>query len=119
MSLPKSLLDLKLVQETRKFIVIIYKVTDKLPEHEKYGLVSQMRRAVVSILANIVEGYGRETKKDKLHFYIIARGSFREIECFILVLKDLDYISDKQYEYLVKVKDVVGGLLTNFIKSKS
>ncbi|MDD2656674.1 MAG: four helix bundle protein [Patescibacteria group bacterium] len=119
MSLPKSLLDLRLVQETRKFIIIIYKITELLPDTEKYGLISQMRRAVVSVLANIVEGYGRKTKKDKLHFFIIARGSFREVECYILVLKDLDYISDKQYEYLVKVKDIVGGLLINFIKSKS
>ena len=119
MSLPKSLLDLKLVQETRKFIVIIYRITDLLPDTEKYGLVSQMRRAVTSILANIVEGYGRETKNDKLHFYIIARGSFREVECFILILKDLSYISNEQYNYLLKAKDIVGGLLTNFIKSKS
>lgn len=73
MSLPKSLLDLRLVQETRNFIIIIYKITELLPDTEKYGLVSQMRRAVVSILANIVEGYGRKTKNDKLHFYIIAR----------------------------------------------
>lgn len=119
MSLPKSLLDLRLVQETRKFIIIIYKITDILPDTEKYGLVSQMRRAVVSILANIVEGYGRQTKNDRLHFYIIARGSFREIECFILILKDLSYISLEQYDYLVKNKDFVGGLLTNFIKSQS
>lgn len=78
-----------------------------------------MCRAVVSILANIVEGYGRETKNDRLHFYIIARGSFRETECFILILKDLHYISDEQYNYLLKAKDNVGGLLINFIKSKS
>ncbi len=119
MSLPQALLDLRLVQECRKFIVIIYRLTKLLPDDEKYGIISQMRRAVVSILANIVEGYSRKTKKDKLHFYIMARSSFREIECFILILKDLEYISRDQYDFVVNLKDRVGGLLTNFIKSQS
>jgi len=117
MSLPKVLSDLQLTKECRKFIVIIYRLTDLLPDTEKYGLVSQMRRAVVSVLANLVEGYSRQTKKDKLHFFTMARASFREVECFILVLKDLRYITEDHYDYVLEKKDVVGGMLTNFIKS--
>lgn len=116
--LQKSLQDLKLYRECRKFIIVIYQLTKLLPDDEKYGLVSQMRRAVISILANIVEGYGRKTKRDQLHFYTMALGSFREVECYILVFLDLKYINREQFEYIEKIKDNVGGLLVNFIKSK-
>lgn len=119
MSLPKAILDLKLVKECRRLIIIIYKLTNLLPDNEKFGLISQMRRAVVSVLLNIVEGYGRVTKKDRLHFYNISRGSFRELECQILILFDLKFINKEQFDYVCKEKDKVGGLLTNFIKSQS
>ncbi len=118
MSLPKAVLDLKLVKECRRLIIIVYKLTDLLPDNEKFGLISQMRRAVVSVLLNIVEGYGRVTKNDRLHFYNIARGSFRELECQILILFDLKFIDKMQFDYMCKEKDKVGGLLTNFIKSQ-
>lgn len=119
MSLPKAILDLKLVVECRKLIVIIYRLSNILPDNEKFGLISQMRRAVISVLLNIVEGYSRVSKKDKLHFYNIARGSFRELECQLLIIFDLGFINKEQFDYTCKTKDIVGGLLTNFIKSKS
>lgn len=118
MLLPKVVLDLRLVAECRKLIIVIYRLTKLLPDEERFGLISQMRRAVVSILLNIVEGYSRETKKDKLHFYNIARGSFRELECQLLILFDLQLITKEQRVYVCKAKDIVGGLLTNFILSK-
>ena len=116
--IPQSLKDLRLFQECRKFIVVIYKLTKLLPNEEKYGLSSQIRRATVSILANIVEGYGRKTRPDQLHFFTIAIGSFREVECYVLVFLDLQYINQEQYQYVSKIKDIVGGLLVNFVKSK-
>ena len=116
--MPKSLEDLKLYQECRKFIIIIYRLSGLLPKEELYGLVSQIRRAVVSVLANLVEGYGRQTRKDQLHFYNISLSSFREVECYIIVFYDLEYISHEQYVYATKVKDKIGGMLINFIKSK-
>lgn len=91
--IPQSLTDLRLYNECRKFIIVIYRLTKLLPDDERYGIISQMRRAVISILANIVEGYGRKTNKDKLHFYAIALGSFRETECYVTVLYDLKYIT--------------------------
>lgn len=116
--IPESLRKLKLYKECRKFIVIIYRLSSLLPNEEKYGMVSQMRRATVSILANIVEGYGRKTKKDQLHFYNMALTSFREVECYILVVFDLKYIDKIQFEYTKGEKDKIGGMLVNFIKSK-
>ncbi len=116
--MPQSLRDLRLYNECRKFIVIIYRLTKLLPDEEKYGLVSQARRAVISILANIVEGYGRKTLKDKLHFYNIAIASFREIECYIVIFLDLKYINLEQYNYVIGIKDRIGGQLINFVKSQ-
>jgi four helix bundle protein len=93
-------------------------LTKLLPDDEKYGLVSQIKRAAVSILANIVEGYSRESDKEQIRFYNIALGSFREVECYLLVLKDLKYVDDLKLDYVYKLKDKVGGELVNFIKTK-
>lgn len=116
--IPKSLTDLILFQECRKFIIVVYRLTRLLPDDERFGLTSQVKRATVSVLANIVEGYGRNSTKDQLHFYNIALASFREVECYLLVFLDLKYITKENYLYLSKTKDKVGGLLVNFIKSK-
>lgn len=116
--LQSSLKDLRLYGECRKYIVIMYRLTKILPDDEKFGLVSQIRRATVSILANIVEGYGRAGEKDQLHFYNIALASFREVECYITIMKDLNFINREQFLYTEKFKDKIGGMLVEFIKSK-
>ena len=116
--LPKSLRDLRLYTELRKFIIVVYKLTRLLPDEEKYGLISQIRRATVSILANLVEGYGRKGKKEQLHFYNISLGSFREVECYIQIIFDLQFISKEQHKYIAEFKDKVGGMLIKFIQSK-
>lgn len=116
--IPNALKNLRLYNECRKFIVVIYKLTKLLPDDERFRLMSKMRRAVVSILANIVEGYGRQTSKDQIHFYHMALGSFREVEYYVVVLLDLQYISKEQFLYTETIKDNVSGLLVNFIKSK-
>jgi four helix bundle protein len=117
--MPPSLRDLRLYQECRKFIFVIYRLTKILLDDERFGLISQLRRAVVSILANLIEGYSRNSVKDRLHFYNIALGSFREVECYILILGDLEYINSEQSAYLIKIKDKIGGMLIQFIKSVS
>jgi len=116
--IPPALKKLRLYYDCRKFIVVIYRLTKLLPDDEKYGLISQMRRAAISVLANIVEGYGRDSDKEQLRFYNIALASFREVECYLLVLKDLEYIDVLKFNYTSELKDKVGGQLVNFIKTK-
>ncbi len=74
--------------------VKIYRVTRKFPDEERYGLTSQMRRAAVSIPANIAEGYGRRKAQDKARFYNISRGSAEELKYHLILAKDLGYLPD-------------------------
>lgn len=72
----------------------VYRATAAFPQHEKYGLTSQMRRAAVSVPANIAEGFKRRGKKDKVHFYNIAQGSLEELRYYWILARDLQYIDD-------------------------
>lgn len=63
--------------------VMVYRVTKKFPASEQFGLVSQLRRAVVSVSTNFAEGYGRTSKNDKKHFYVIAYGSLLEVKSLL------------------------------------
>ena len=72
--------DLIVWQKTKNFCVGIYKLTAEFPSEERFGLVSQLRRAAVSILSNIAEGSERRTRKDQNQFYAVASGSAAEVE---------------------------------------
>lgn len=92
--------DLKTWQLGHSIVLIVYKLTKTFPREELFGLVSQLRRAVVSITANIAEGFSRSTIKDKAYFYSIALGSLTEVQNHLLIARDLNYISKDQYEEL-------------------
>jgi len=94
----------------------IYKVTKSYPKDELYGIVSQIRRASVSISANVAEGYEKKYKKEYMRFLYISRGSLGEVETFLLFSKDLQYISQEVYDQLSKLCDEVGRLLRGLIK---
>lgn len=78
----------------------MYKISKHFPEDERFGLTSQLRRAAVSIEANIAEGYRKIGKVDKLRFLNIAQGSLAECRDYRILAKDLNYISDEEYEQL-------------------
>ena len=80
-----------------QFGLEIYLITRKFPSDEKFGLVSQLRRASVSIPSNIAEGSKRGTRKDYRSFVVIAYGSGAEIETQLLFCKDLGYINENEY----------------------
>lgn len=87
-------------QKAHEFVLEVYKVTKGFPEFEKFGLSSQFQRAAVSIPANIAEGYKKMSKADKLRFYNIAQGSLEECRYYIVLSKDLEYISEEVYNKL-------------------
>lgn len=87
----RSFQDLILWQKAHQFVLNVYKMTKELPREELYGLTSQLRRAAVSIAANIAEGFRKNGKLDKLRFYNIAQGSLEECRYYLVLIKDLEY----------------------------
>jgi four helix bundle protein len=78
----------------------VYKITQRFPDEEKYGLISQLRRCVVSISSNIAEGAGRNTDKDFKRFLSIAYGSSYELETQIIIATNLEFIDELKSEKL-------------------
>jgi len=93
----------------------IYKVTETFPEAEKFGIISQMRRASYSIPSNITEGCGRESDAEFKRFLVIARGSASELEYFLILSKDLGILLTERYEELFDKVNKVKRSLNNLI----
>lgn len=87
-------------QKAHSYVLAIYKITKQYPKEELSCLVNQMRRAAASITANIAEGYAKISSKDKLRFYNISQGSLEETRNFIILSKDLGYITLQDKEQL-------------------
>ncbi len=103
------------------FVVMIYKMTESFPKEEKFGLTSQIRRASVSIPANIAEGAARKSDKEFLQFLFISQGSASEVETEIIIAYRLGFLSESNYESLNKSLDDIGRMITglsNHLKRK-
>lgn len=81
--------------------ILVYKTLKKFPQDERFGLISQMQRAAVSIPSNIAEGAGRNSEKEFIQFLSIARGSLNELETQILLSSELRYISSEENKELL------------------
>jgi four helix bundle protein len=92
--------ELKVWQKAIDLAVEVYKITERLPQNERFGLISQMNRAVVSIPSNIAEGAGRNSLKEFDNFLGIALGSSFELDSQLLISNRLSYIKDLDYERL-------------------
>lgn len=104
-------------QKAHELVLKIYEVTNGFPKNEQFGLTSQIRRAVVSIPSNIVEGKARNSKVEYKRFLVIARGSLEEVKYQALLAKDLNYIDENKYKEVFSNMDEVGRLLGGLIKS--
>lgn len=108
--------DLRVWQQSIDFVSSIYLMTRSLPKEELFGLVSQMRRAAVSVPSNIAEGYARGTDKEKIHFLRILSGSMSELETQLTLCLKLGYISQEEYnttsEKLVSVWKQLNALIS-------
>lgn len=105
-------------QKSHKLVLEIYKTTEYYPKHELFGLTSQSRRASMSVPANIVEGFRRQSLKDSIKFYNIADASLEELKYHLLLAKDLKYINVEKYDFLLNKAEEVGRLLNGWIKSQ-
>ena len=109
--------DLIVWQKSHEFVLLVYKVTENFPKTETFGLTSQFRRAAVSVAANIAEGFVKKGTADKLRFYNISQGSLNECSYYILLSKDLKYISNDDENTLQSLNDEINKLLNNFIRA--
>ena len=104
-------------QKAMDLVEMIYQQTKTFPKEEMYGLTSQIRRAAVSIPANIAEGNGRNSRKEYLHFLSIANGSVAELETHILIAERLNFLSKEKTKPLQTQLQTVGKLLSAMRKS--
>jgi four helix bundle protein len=111
---PQTFQDLLVWQDSHSLVLSIYLATSKYPRSELFGLVSQMRRAAVSVAANIVEGYKRKSPTEKAHFYNFAQASLEELKYFLILSRDLGYIGD--YDTLNEHAELVSRRLYRFIE---
>jgi four helix bundle protein len=94
--------DLVVWQKGRRLASSVYRQTRQFPRDEMFGLTSQMRRASISVISNIAEGYGRRSIDDTVHFLVIARGSLLELEAQTVVAIDLEYLNEASGEDLIE-----------------
>ena len=122
MSENKSYRELEVWKEARKLVKIIYVLTEKLPDKEKYNLASQMQRAAISIVSNIAEGVGRNTKRDTAQFMFMARGSVYELETQLFLGVDLGYFNESEiqeaFQQIEKVRKLLSGFI-NYLQKNS
>lgn len=94
------------------FVVLVYRATERLPGEEKFGLTAQIRRASVSIPANIAEGAARDSHREFLHFISISQGSASEVETELLIARRLGFISETIYSDLSEKLSEIGRMLS-------
>ncbi len=93
-----------------------YRLTEKFPKSELYGLTSQIRRASVSVPSNIAEGYGRKTKNEYIQFLHIALGSLRELDTQLIIAKEVNLAAAELFEPVLEEVDSVQGILVSTLQ---
>jgi four helix bundle protein len=107
----KKFTDLIVRQKAHKFVLSIYRLTSGFPKEEVYGLTSQVRRAAISIAANIVEGFKKTGSADKIRYLNISQGSLEECRYYLILANDLSYDNT---DVLAKQIDEVARLLAAY-----
>ncbi len=109
----KTFRDLIAWQRSIDLAKAVYRMTATMPDSERFGLISQMQRAAVSIASNIAEGNARQTLNDYIHFLTIARGSLAELETQITIARELKMIqeADNLVELLAETDRILQGLI--------
>jgi four helix bundle protein len=105
--------DLEVWQIAHQLTLAVYRFSAGLPKSEEYGLTSQIRRAAVSVPANIAEGFKKRGVRDKARFYNIAQGSLEECRYYLILLRDLGYGDPQEILSKVKSAQALLGAYTN------
>ena len=113
----KNFREIKVWSKAYELVLKIYKATSEFPLEERFSLTQQMRRAAISIIANIAEGNKRESNRDFGRFLNISESSLEEVKCYVILSKDLNYVNEVAYQQLFDLSEEVGRMLNGFIKS--
>jgi len=108
---------LEIWQKAMEIVNEVYDVTKFFPSDEKFALIDQIRRAAISIPANIAEGSGRNSKKEFIQFLMIARGSLYETVTLLMVAKRREYLEEPEFDKLSKEIEIVSMMLSKLISS--
>ena len=109
----RHFLEMPVWQKGHEAGLLVYELTSRFPSAEKYGLTSQMRRAAVSIASNIAEAFGRQSGKDKVRFYLLARGSCFEVQSQSYLARDVGYLHSPDH---TKLSQSLGQILHDLNK---
>lgn len=112
----QSFTDLYTWKEGHNLVIQVYKITKSFPREEIYSMTDQMRRAAASVTANIAEGFGRHSYKEKLQFYYTSQGSLLELKNFVLIAKDVGYLNDEASNSLIEDIHITHKLLQGLIQ---
>jgi len=112
----RSFTDLESWKEAHKLAIEVYRVTEDFPQKEVFGLTNQIRRASVSVVSNIAEGFSRQTAKEKVQFYFISKGSNAEVQSQLLIARDIGYLSEGHFKRIADRSVQVSKLLTGMIR---
>jgi len=107
--------DLEVWKKAHRLAIEMYRIGKDFPPEERYGLVSQMRRAAISVPANITDGFRKRGLKDKMNFYNIAQASLDELYYYVILSKDLGFIQDNS-DFVNRIEEI-SRMLAGLIKS--
>ena len=108
---------LQVYNDARLLVKDVYDMMQSFPKEEKYALLDQLRRSVLSVPANIAEGMGRRSKKEQIHFLEISFGSLMETFCHIEISKDLGYITEEQLLQKEKQIEIISKKLSRLVST--
>ena len=112
----KTYRDLNIWNTGIEMVKDIYKLTEKFPKHEMYGLVSQMRRSAISIPSNVAEGFRRHHNKEYRQFLYVSLGSCAELETQLTIAKELEHLPEKEEIRLLEKLDHICRMISNLLK---
>jgi len=114
----KSFEDLLVWQKAHSFVLLAYSLSGSFPKHELFGLTSQFRRAAVSIVSNIAEGFRRRNVADKAKFFNIAQSSLEECRYLLILSRDLEYVNvHHAYSLLIEVSKLLDAYTKGILNS--
>lgn len=117
MKAAKTFQDLLVWQKAHQLVLDVYAISQEFPKEEIYALTSQIKRAAMSVPANIAEGFGRKGLKDKMRFYTIARSSLHEVKYFLILTKDLNYYDTAMVqEKLIEIDKMLNSYIISINK---
>lgn len=113
----RNFTDLVSWKEAHKLVILIYQETRAFPKEELFGLVSQMRRAAISVTSNIAEGFGRKSYKEKTQFFYLLQGSLMELKNQLIASRDIGYLKEESFAKLMSQAEHAHRILQGLITS--